>query len=754
MNKILTDTCQCGCNPTLPENLLKITSGNDFCIKLQLTEKIDDNWVHYDMTDMSNVTVSVVSPNNTATELDYIVDVAGNIQAIVDAQKFQSYIIYGVEVLWRDETDVVHVDKRAYAPNVFAFVNSSMEATDSSYEYTSDNPYEYNITINNDVVCLSIGYIPEFDPAEYYTRDDIDSKLEDYVTEQDLSDTLENYATDQDVADAIATIDTSNYVTNSSLATTLQDYETKSELSTTLQDYVTTTSLNTTLNDYAQLSDLSDYVTSTSLNTTLNDYAQLSDLSDYVTSTSLNTTLNDYVTDTELATSLNPYATTQYVDDAIDNIDIDTSNFYTKSDIDTTLNSYATSIVISGEHIIPGPSISKVISLYNSTGTSISSIDLPAISVFNNSGTLNVRPTGVSTGLIKASDVQKIYEDGIRIDDAEADITLLDGRVTTLENNPSVPSNVVTSDDGNEIVCLTQSEYDTLEQNDQLDSDVFYYITDATSEYVTNSSLTTTLADYATKNYVDTAVSQVQPDTTNLVTINTTQTISGTKTFTATNSFTNESSFTNSNYNLSTTDIGDGIAKSALFARGMHNQAIIGQIFAPNRNATNSTTKLSNEIGVIKFQSIVSASGGQPSTLTDLAKIDSNGIYEGTTLLSDKYALKSEIPTSSGVSEEDWDNSNEAIAQELLDNRLEHISINNNFNNYYTKTEADSRYATQSWANSRFVTQTDDVNRQQAIAAAFASSVQSTSVHNIWTGSQNDYDAITTKDINTLYIIL
>ena len=110
--------------------------------------------------------------------------------------------------------------------------------------------------------------------------------------------------------------------------------------------------------------------------------------------------------------------------------------------------------------------------------------------------------------------------------------------------------------------------------------------------------------------------------------------------------------------------------------------------------------------------------------------------------------------SSSGVSEEDWDNSNEAIAQELLDNRLDHQRFSNSFSNYYTKTESDGRYATQSWANDKFVTQSDDLNRQQAIAAAFASSVQSTTVHNIWTGSQNDYDAITTKDTNTLYVIL
>ena len=74
----------------------------------------------------------------------------------------------------------------------------------------------------------------------------------------------------------------------------------------------------------------------------------------------------------------------------------------------------------------------------------------------------------------------------------------------------------------------------------------------------------------------------------------------------------------------------------------------------------------------------------------------------------------------SGISQADWDNSNEAIAKELTDNRLAHLSINDNFSNYYTKTEADVRYATASWSNDRFVTKSDDVNRQEAIAAAFA----------------------------------
>ena len=82
------------------------------------------------------------------------------------------------------------------------------------------------------------------------------------------------------------------------------------------------------------------------------------------------------------------------------------------------------------------------------------------------------------------------------------------------------------------------------------------------------------------------------------------------------------------------------------------------------------------------------------------------------------------------------------------------MSINDKFNDYYNKTESESRYATQKWSSDKFVYKTDDVNRQEAIAAALSSSVQSTTIHNIVQISQTDYDALTEKDINTLYIIL
>ena len=108
----------------------------------------------------------------------------------------------------------------------------------------------------------------------------------------------------------------------------------------------------------------------------------------------------------------------------------------------------------------------------------------------------------------------------------------------------------------------------------------------------------------------------------------------------------------------------------------------------------------------------------------------------------------------SGVSQEDWDNSNEAIAKEFVNNRLEHLSINDKFNYYYTKTQTDNKYATLGWTGNNFVTKKYNENQNQAIAAALSNSFQSTTIHNIVQISQTDYDALTEKDINTLYIIL
>ena len=540
----------------------------------------------------------------------------------------------------------------------------------------------------------STSNIAEYDSNDAYH---FNIKMEADVAILSIGKISDEYITESELEKELE-----NYTTNSSLETTLENYTTNASLETTLENYTTNASLETTLENYT---------TNASLESKLKDYATVSSLENYVTNSSLETTLNNF-------------ATKQYVDNELANIDL--SEYYTKSQIDNTLSDYVTNTSLN--------------STLNDYATVSSLNDYVTNTSLNSTLSEYVTDSELNTSLNPIT----------------SDITSLDDRVTTLENNPSVPNNVVTSDDANEIVCLTQEEYDALEQSDTLDPKVFYYITDATSNYVTNSSLTTTLTNYATKNYVDTAVSQVQPDTSNLVTISSSQTISGQKTFTGESKF--GMSNINNNSTWMNTDLIYGVYKSSSFVRPTALQMVTGEIVAPTESATSSSTSDGNlfntEANVIKFRKIDSTSGnGLITSISELARIDSNGIYEGDTLLSDKYALKSEIPTS-GVSEQDWDNSNEAIAKEFVNNRLEHLSINHKFNDYYTKTVADIRYATLGWTSNNFVTKKDNENQNQAIAEALSSSVQSNTIHNIVQISQTDYDALTDKDTNTLYIIL
>ena len=641
MNKITTNTA---CTCCEQDTLLRIVAGNDFSLRLTLTYKEDDTTKQYDLSDVEDLIVNVVTPDGDRIELDSIIDANSRITAIVDAQQLNSYINYGIEVIWHSDTG----DKRAAAPNLFTFVNSSQEANDAQ-DVIIEGPYDYNLEIRSDIAYVTLGEIP-----------DIDLSL--YVTQSQLNDTL------------------SSYVTSEVLSK--QSYVTKDYLSE--QAYIT-----------------------------------------------------------------------------IEDVPApDLSLYYTKSEIDNTLESYVTD-------------------------------------------------TDFSIGIAPIN----------------SDILSLTTRVTTLENNPQVPDNVVTSDDANEIVCLTQEEYNALEEAQTLDPNVFYYITDATSNYVTNSSLNASLSNYATKNYVNTAVSQVKPDTTNLVTINTTQTISGAKTFTAENKWTHESRFGHfnipNNTSLMNTDIAQGVNKSGMFVRPQLLQGFIGQVLAPMNNYTNSSSgQFDIHQGVIKFQTVDSISGQQPGSLTTLAKIDNIGIYEGDTLLSDKYAKITNVPTATsqltndsgfitindvsqvtGVTGADWDNTNEAITKELVNNRAEHLSINAKFNDYYNKretdinfvtktsaneafvgktyadenfvtktdannnfvkkTDADANYVKKTDADANFVTKTDSENSLEAITATFvqlkttidSEYVSSSSVKNIWKGSQSDYDQLT-PDENTLYIII
>ena len=245
--------------------------------------------------------------------------------------------------------------------------------------------------------------------------------------------------------------------------------------------------------------------------------------------------------------------------------------------------------------------------------------------------------------------------------------------------------------------------------NSSLETKLNDYTTNASLEttlenYVTNSSLSTTLNDYATK-------SSLEDYTTN-ASLNSTLEAYATKQYV--------------DNGLSNIDLSEYYTKSEV------------------DNTLNSYAKLSSLEDYVTNTSL--------DTTLQSYVTDSELNTSLNPITSDITSLGERVTTlesgGSGVSQEDWDNSNEAIAKEFVNNRLEHLSINDKFNDYYTKTVADGRYATQKWSNDKFVAKSDDVNRQEAIAEAFA--YLQTAIDNN-SGGSSDIDLsayVTTDEMN------
>ena len=236
-----------------------------------------------------------------------------------------------------------------------------------------------------------------------------------------------------------------------------------------------------------------------------------------------------------------------------------------------------------------------------------------------------------------------------------------------------------------------EKELENYTTNSSLETTLENYVTNSSlsntlNDYTTNASLETKLNDYATKQYVDNGLANI--------------------------------------------DLSEYYTKSEV------------------DNTLNSYAKLSSLDDYAKLSSLENyVTNTSLNTTLQSYVTDSELNTSLSPITSDITSLDNRVTTlesgGSGVSQEDWDNSNEAIAKEFVNNRLEHLSINDKFNDYYTKTQTDSRYATSSWSNNKFVAKTDDANRQEAIAAAFA--YLQTSIDNN-SGSDIDLSSYVTID--------
>lgn len=127
----------------------------------------------------------------------------------------------------------------------------------------------------------------------------------------------------------------------------------------------------------------------------------------------------------------------------------------------------------------------------------------------------------------------------------------------------------------------------------------------------------------------------------NYVTLNSAQEITGSKTFKNAHTFTGETKFTNASYAPTYKDNADGVGKAGLFSRGSFDQAIIGQVIAPNQTFTDENYGYSSESGKIKFQRITNTGGGAKIVLEDMAVLSADGMTIG----SKTVATTDQIPT-------------------------------------------------------------------------------------------------------------
>ena len=345
-----------------------------------------------------------------------------------------------------------------------------------------------------------------------------------------------------------------------------------------------------------------------------------------------------------------------------------------------------------------------------------------------------VTSTAESTSNIAEYDSNDAYHFNIKM---EADVAILSiGKISDEYITESELEKELENYTTNASLETTLENYTT---NSSLETTLSYYTTNVSLEttlenyttnsslettlknYTTNSSLETKLNDYATKQYVDNE----------LANIDLSEYYTKSEVDTTLNSYA-------TNASLNTTL--EAYATKQYVDNGLAN-IDLSEYYTKSEvdNTLNSYAKLSS---LEDYVTNTSLNTTLQSYVTDSELNTSlNPITSYITSLDDRVTTLES--GGSGVSQEDWDNSNEAIAKEFVNNRLEHLSINDKFNDYYNKSVADSRYATQKWSNDKFVAKIDDVNRQEAIAEAFA--YLQTSIDNN-SGSDIDLSSYVTID--------
>lgn len=116
------------------------------------------------------------------------------------------------------------------------------------------------------------------------------------------------------------------------------------------------------------------------------------------------------------------------------------------------------------------------------------------------------------------------------------------------------------------------------------------------------------------------------------------------------NTFNGEQKMLNDSYCPTMNDIAVGIGCSLKNSRACDNQLIAAEIYAPCTTVSDNVINMQSVSGELPIYTMNGTNNGQFSSKTQLARFTASGIYEGTTLLSDKYSEKEHTHDYSKVS--------------------------------------------------------------------------------------------------------
>lgn len=627
---------------------------------------IDDNY--YDMREITNLLSYCITETDLQDALEQFESTISG--EFIDTQELDEALSY---YALTDDIEENFATK-SYVNEQIAAIPETDLSDYITYSYLDSKNLASEAYVNE-----KISEIPQTDLSNYTTYSYINSR--GFMTESRLNDlgylrqgdiSAMSYATTNYVDTKITSIDipdVSNLVSQSSLETQLQPYVTQSQINSA--SYASTQYVENVTADMATKSyvtqkiseipgvDLSSYATKSYVDEKINAI----DFSSYITHNELDSM--SYVVHDELA----GFATQAYVDTKVDGLvsytALNNMSYLTTGD---AYDLYATKSYVT-EHVDGLVSYAALedmsyISTYDldieTVVTTDTEQDITGPKTFTSESTFNNLNYNLeygdnAEGVAKTSMFARGSMNQAIIGQIIAPCTSYTDNLQSTHNTAyEIVFERISSVDATAPTLVQMAKITSggiVEQGEYLSSKyTSYAYVDArlsaidTSNYVSYDFLSSQsyvtsndLSNYATQSYVDTKVdglasyasisemSYVQQsalDTTlaGYVTTSTAQTIPVTKTF---------------NYGASSlTDIAGQEQRSITVGRSVTNQTITGQIIAPLLSASDGTGGVNIQNEIVCY----AAPNGTTLQMTQLGKFTTQGIYEGTQKLSDKYA--------------------------------------------------------------------------------------------------------------------